>query len=44
MANAAPIFSVWIAASVLFVLIVVGVKFVYEAKARKKAKQDKEKQ
>ncbi len=43
MANAAPIFSVWIAASVLFVLIVVGVKFVYGAKARKKAKKGKDK-
>lgn len=43
MANVSSIFSVWIVASILFVLVVLGVKFVYGAKARKNAKQDKEK-
>lgn len=43
MANVSSIFSVWIVASILFVLVVLGVRFVYGAKARKKAKQDKEK-
>lgn len=43
MADGSAIFSVWIIASVLFVLAVVGVRFIYGARARKKAEQNKDK-
>jgi hypothetical protein len=42
MAGMNSIFDVWVVASVIFVLAVIGIKFLYGAKARKKSAQDRD--